>query len=100
MVRDRTSFDEYVTVRSPHLFRLAYLLTRDWQLAEDLLQTALVKVWAAWGRLDGGSPDGYVRRVLVTTHLSWRRRRWTGEIATGTLPDPSTPDGTDAVDER
>jgi RNA polymerase sigma-70 factor (sigma-E family) len=103
-VRDRTSFDEYVTARSPHLLRLAYLLTRDWQLAEDLLQTALVKTWSAWNRLDAGSPDGYVRRVLVTTHLSWRRRRWIGEIATGSLPDhpadPHTPDGTDAVDER
>lgn len=100
-MRDRTSFDEYVTVRSPQLLRLAYLLTRDWQLAEDLLQTALVKTWSAWGRLDAGSPDGYVRRVLVTTHLSWRRRRWVGEIATGTLPDhPDAADGTDAVDER
>jgi DNA-directed RNA polymerase specialized sigma24 family protein len=82
-VRDRTSFDEYVTARSPHLLRLAYLLARDWQLAEDLLQTALVQ---------------------VSTHLSWRRRRWIGEIATGNLPDhpvgPHTPDGTDAVDER
>lgn len=100
-MRDRTSFDEYVIVRSPHLLRLAYLLTRDWQLAEDLLQTALVKTWSAWGRLDAGSPDGYVRRVLVTTHLSWRRRRWVGEIATGNLPDhPHAADGTDAVDER
>jgi len=103
-VRDRTGFDEYVTARSPHLLRLAYLLTRDWQIAEDLVQTALVKAWSAWDRLDAGSPDGYVRRVIVTTHLSWRRRRWTGEIAVGDLVDhvaaPRTPDRTSAVDER
>ena len=78
VVRDQASFDEYVTARSPHLLRFAFLLTRDWQLAEDLLQTVLVKTWSAWNRLDAGSPDGYVRRVLVTTHLSWRRRRVAG----------------------
>lgn len=103
-MRDRTGFDEYVRARSPHLLRLGYLLTRDWQVAEDLVQTALVKAWAAWDRLDSGSPDGYVRRVLVTTHLSWRRRRWIGEVAAGDLVDhaasPRTPDQTSAVDER
>lgn len=103
-MRDRTGFDEYVTARSPHLLRLAYLLTRDWQAAEDLVQTALVKVWSAWDRLDTGSPDGYVRRAIVTTHLSWRRRRWIGEIATGDLEDHAgsqhTTDQMSVVDER
>jgi RNA polymerase sigma-70 factor (sigma-E family) len=103
-VRDRTGFDEYVVARSSHLLRLAFLLTRNWQTAEDLLQTVLVKVWSAWDRLDAGNPDGYVRRVLMTTYLSWRRRRWTGEIAGGDLSDHAAglqmPDQMSAVDER
>jgi len=103
-VRDGTDFDEYVNARSPHLLRLAYLLTRDWQTAEDLLQTTLVKVWSAWGRLDAGSPDGYVRQVMVRTHLSWRRRRWIGEVASGDLAERAAgrpaPDQMSAVDER
>jgi RNA polymerase sigma-70 factor (sigma-E family) len=103
-VRDRSGFDEYVIARSPHLLRLAYLLTRNWQTAEDLLQTALVKVWSAWDRLDTATPDAYVRRVVMTTHLSWRRRRWTGEIAAGDLTDHEVslqvPDQMRSVDER
>jgi DNA-directed RNA polymerase specialized sigma24 family protein len=38
------------------------LLTRDRGHAEDLLQTALVKAYRRWGRIDG---DPYVRRVPV-----------------------------------
>ncbi|WP_433528921.1 hypothetical protein ACQPYA_21650 [Micromonospora sp. CA-263727] len=30
-------FDEFVVTRSPRLLRTAFLLTRDWALAEDLL---------------------------------------------------------------
>lgn len=103
-MRDRAGFDEYVVARSPHLLRLAFLLTRNWQTAEDLVQTALVKVWSAWDRLDTTTPDGYVRRVLVTTHLSWRRRRWIGEVASGDLSDHDAslqmPDETRSVDDR
>lgn len=49
---DRAGFDNFVAARSPRLLRVAYLLTRDWNEAEDLPQTALVKAWFAWGRLD------------------------------------------------
>jgi RNA polymerase sigma-70 factor (sigma-E family) len=38
------------------------------------------------GRLDE-DPVRYVRRVLVTTSVSWWRRRWRGEVATGVLPE-------------
>ncbi|MEU1685536.1 SigE family RNA polymerase sigma factor [Micromonospora sp. NPDC005707] len=76
---DRTEYDQFVVDRSPRLLRVAYLLTGDWAAAEDLLQTALVKVWFAWPRVHG-DPDAYVRRTIVNTFISWRRRRWTGEI--------------------
>jgi DNA-directed RNA polymerase specialized sigma24 family protein len=39
-VADRTEFDEFVAARSPHLLRLAYLLTRNVSTAQDLLQDA------------------------------------------------------------
>ena len=81
-------FDEFVVARSPALLRTAYLLTRDRQLAEDLLQTALTKAWFAWRRIDG-DPEPYVRRILVTTSVSWWRRRWTHEMPTGFVPEPA-----------
>jgi len=69
------------------LWRSAWLLTGDDALAEDLLQTALVKAWPHYDRVAAtGSFEAYVRRVLVTTYMSWRGRRWHGEIPTADLP--------------
>ena len=96
---ERVGYDEFVAARSSRLLRLAYLLTRDWALAEDLLQAALVKAWFAWTRLDG-EPEAYVRKVIATTYVSWRRRRWTRELSHGDLPERAAPDGTGAVEDR
>jgi RNA polymerase sigma-70 factor (sigma-E family) len=82
----KETFDDYVVARERHLLRVAYLLTHDVQLAEDLVQTALTRAWFAWGRVEG-DPDPYVRRILVNTFASSRRRRWLGERPTADLPD-------------
>jgi RNA polymerase sigma-70 factor (sigma-E family) len=79
-------FDAFVVARSPALLRTAYLLVRDQSLAEDLLQTSLTKTWFAWSRIHG-DPEPYVRRVMLTTQVSWWRRRWNGEVPTADLPD-------------
>lgn len=83
----REDFDDFVRGRGTALQRTAYLLTGDWALAEDLVQTALARAWPAWGRIRHVDPEGYVRRVLVNTHASWWRRRWRGEVPTLVLPD-------------
>lgn len=93
----RVDFDEFVVARSAALLRTAYLLTRDHQLAEDLLQTSLTKAWFAWGRTHG-NPEAYVRKILVNTYNSWWRRKWNGELATEELPETGVGDGTDSVD--
>jgi RNA polymerase sigma-70 factor (sigma-E family) len=85
-MRERPDYAAYVTERSPRLLRTAYLLCRDWGQAEDLLQTALVKAWRAWGRV-GDDPDRYVYRILVNTHSSWSKRRWRAERPTAAPPD-------------
>ncbi|PRX52656.1 RNA polymerase sigma-70 factor (sigma-E family) [Nonomuraea fuscirosea] len=90
-MRDKADFVAFVEARSPRLLRTAYLLCRDWTQAEDLLQTALVRVWRAWGRV-GEHPDAYVSRVLVNTHLSWRRRLWRRELPTDAPPETVVPD--------
>ena len=89
---DAAEFDAFVVARSPALLRTAYLLVRDQALAEDLLQTSLTKTWFAWSRING-DPEPYVRRVMVTTNVSWWRRRWNGEVPTADLPD--LPSGTE-----
>ena len=72
---DADDFAEFVAARSGALLRTAYLLTGDHQDAEDLVQTALIKLVPRWGRLR--DPEPYVRRILVHESISrWRRRRW------------------------
>ena len=44
-------FHEFVVHRSPALSRVAYLLTGDHHLAEDLLQIALARAFPRWRRI-------------------------------------------------
>jgi len=99
---DPGEFDAFVVARSKTLLQAAWLLTGDWQLAEDLLQTALAKSYLAWARIrHDGDPEGYVRRVLFTTYITWWRRRWRSETPTSTLPDrPDSRDAFTQVDLR
>ena len=96
------SFETFVRESSPALARLAFLLTGDRQLGEDLVQTALSKVLPHWSRIvAGGDPGPYVRTVMVRTAIGWRRRRWNGEKPANTLPEPTAAsDFSAALDTR
>jgi RNA polymerase sigma-70 factor (sigma-E family) len=94
-------FRQFVAVRSAALLRTAYLLVGDWAHAEDVLQTALTKTYLAWKRLgEIEAVEAYARRVLVTTAMTWWRRRWHGERPTAVMPDRPTGDSTDQHIER
>jgi RNA polymerase sigma-70 factor (sigma-E family) len=81
-------FAQFVEARQRALQRTAWLLTGDWALAEDLVQTALVRSWPRWERIRRrDDPEIYVRRAMVNSWASWRRRRWWGEQPSGDLPD-------------
>ncbi len=45
------SFVEFVAANRTRLFRTAYLLTGDTHRAEDIVQTALTKLYVAWSRV-------------------------------------------------
>jgi RNA polymerase sigma-70 factor (sigma-E family) len=82
------TFDEYVVSRSPALLRFAAALTGDAHLAEDLVQSALVKAHRHWRTVSAADhPDAYVRKVVVTTHISAHRRRRVVEQLTAVLPE-------------
>ena len=95
------SLEAFVAARRRSLLRFAFLLTNDWGHAEDLVQTALVRVLPKWGRIAGGDPEAYVRRVMVTSFISWwRRRSWHEKPVEGvTTPEPAglVEDGTDRL---
>ena len=80
----KVTFDDYVRLRGPALVRLARLIAGDPHLGEDLVQEVLTKAYPRWSRiLAGGRPDVYLRQMLVNAHLSWRRKRSSGEVADG-----------------
>jgi RNA polymerase sigma-70 factor (sigma-E family) len=86
-------FGEYVSARSRALLRTAYLLTGNVADAEDLVQAALAKTFLAWDRIeDRSAVDGYVRRAMVNTHISWWRRRRVEEYPTDEIPDQAVAD--------
>jgi len=84
---DEAFHDFVLDVQRP-LAQTAYLLTGDHGHAQDLVQTALLKAYRNWDKVSrADSPLAYMRRVLVTSHVSWRRRRWTTEQVIETLPE-------------
>ncbi len=96
--RDAVAFSELVATRSAALVRTAYLVVGDHQLAQDLVQEALVKTYVAWPRLrDVSKAEAYARRTIVTTAISWRRRRSFHERPAQTIPEQAQPDRTDAI---
>ncbi|WP_420810546.1 SigE family RNA polymerase sigma factor [Jiangella aurantiaca] len=96
-------FHEYVVTRRQPLLRLAYLLTGDAHLAEDVVQTALLRAFRQWRRVSrADQPDAYVRRMVVNVYIDGKRRRSSTEAPTAPadLPAPAQHDHTDAQAER
>lgn len=79
-------FTTYYAERGARMRAFAYLLCGDWYLAEDLVQTAFVKLYLAWHRVTEQSTlDQYVRQIIVRTLLDERRRPWRRERPTGSI---------------
>jgi DNA-directed RNA polymerase specialized sigma24 family protein len=74
-------FVEFVSVNSARFVRMAELLVDDRDLAEDLLQTSLLKLYRVWGRERRAEPIAYLRRIMMNTRTDWWRRTPTHEPA-------------------
>jgi RNA polymerase sigma-70 factor (sigma-E family) len=79
--RDST-FTQFVDARRAHLRRIAYAICGDWHRADDLVQTALVKLYLAWPRVHrDGREEAYVRTIIVRADVDEHRRPWRRESA-------------------
>ena len=88
-VRDR-EFSEFVAARRTHLRRIAYATCGDWHRADDLVQTALIKLYVAWPRLHrNGRQEAYARTIIVRANIDEHRRAWRREVVG--LPHAETP---------
>jgi RNA polymerase sigma-70 factor (sigma-E family) len=89
---DELEFAEFVRVSQRRLRRLAYLVCGDWHRAEDIVQTALTRLYSRWStirREDG--PDRYAHRAVVNAAIDERRRPFRAREETrGELPDVAT----------
>ncbi len=98
-MRAEQEFTEYVAARWPRLVRSSVLLGCTPAEAEDVAQSALTRCLVGWSKVRRAADrDAYVHRILVNTFVSARRRRWTGELATETLPESDHGDITEGVD--
>ncbi|MEV0200868.1 SigE family RNA polymerase sigma factor [Nonomuraea sp. NPDC050691] len=90
------SFREFMAAHQQSLMRTAYLLTGDAHLAEDLLQSVLIKVLRRWSELAHvASPQAYARKALVNQYISWRRRL----VRTAELPSAEPPERAHSSEE-
>jgi RNA polymerase sigma-70 factor (sigma-E family) len=86
-------YENFVQAQLPRLLRYATMLTGERELAADLVQDVLVKVYRRWSRIsDADHPDRYVLRMVTNGYLSWRHSRAARLIAAGDLPEQARPD--------
>jgi RNA polymerase sigma-70 factor (sigma-E family) len=91
---------DYVRGQWPQLVRYATALCGDPTEAEELVQSALVRVAMRWPFVrDKDNPDAYVRRAIANGYLTaWRRVR-RHEVTVAHLPESAAADRTAGVDD-
>ncbi|WP_109471720.1 SigE family RNA polymerase sigma factor [Ornithinimicrobium cavernae] len=78
---EQGEIEAYVEGAMPRLVGLAYAMTGAKADAEDLVQDTLATVITKWSRIsEAENVDAYVRRTMVNTLISKKRRRWTTEV--------------------
>jgi RNA polymerase sigma-70 factor (sigma-E family) len=86
-------FTDYVSQRRLKLFRAACLLCGDPHLAEDIVQDALARLYAAWPRASRADDiDSYARRTIINSHLNQARRPWRREHVAAEVGERPTAD--------
>ncbi len=80
--------------------RIAYALCGNWNEAEEIAQTAFVRMYAHWSRVRPETAQAYLRTVLTRTFLDSRRRGRAREQAVAEVPDSPVASGEAQVDER
>ncbi|WP_327066711.1 SigE family RNA polymerase sigma factor [Kitasatospora sp. NBC_01250] len=88
-MRNEAEFTAFAEANAIRLRQIAFLMCRDWHLAQDLTQTTLTKMYLAWNRLarQSNDPFGYARKVLLNSLLDHKRLRSSSELTVDQLPD-------------
>jgi RNA polymerase sigma-70 factor (sigma-E family) len=95
-------FRAWATHALTRLRRTGYLLSGDWDLADDLAQETLIRVYSSWSRIrDPGARDAFAATTLVNRYRSHFRRASRREIpqSNDVFPDSAAPT-TEPPDDR
>ena len=97
---DEEGFRAFVAGNQRQLLQLALLLTGDQGAAEDIVQTAFVRLYPVWPRIRDEDPVAYTRRIVVNAnHDRWRRHRGREKL-TDRPPEQEGFDATSVVVDR
>jgi RNA polymerase sigma-70 factor (ECF subfamily) len=99
---DRDAFDLLLTAAIDHLYRIARLILRDYDSAEDAVQEALVRCWRDLPRLrDPDRFDAWLNQLLLHSVTDEaRNRRRAGAIVSVLYNEPAQTDGAGALADR
>jgi DNA-directed RNA polymerase specialized sigma24 family protein len=90
--RTDDDFVDYARVAAPRLRRTAYLLCRDWELAQDFTQTTLAKMYMHWRQIARqDNPHAYAKTVLSRVFFDHQRTRSSKEMVVAEFPDSAAP---------
>jgi RNA polymerase sigma-70 factor (sigma-E family) len=84
---DEAEFTEFVVGASRSLHQLAFLMCGDWHRAEDVVQTALVRMYVRWSNIGRTGVYLYARKAVVSVVRDEARRPWRRERSVDLLPD-------------
>jgi RNA polymerase sigma-70 factor (sigma-E family) len=88
---DEASFEDRVATSGAALLRLAVMLAGEPHLAEDLVQSTLVRAFRKWRQVAAAAhPEAYLKAMVVNEFLSWRRRRASQELPAAVVGDGPT----------
>ena len=99
---DRDAFDLLITATVDHLYRIARLILRDVDRAEDAVQEALVRCWRDLPALrDPDRFDAWLNRLLIrsVTDEARRGRRYAASLAVLRV-EPVQPDSSAELADR
>ncbi|RRS01293.1 SigE family RNA polymerase sigma factor [Glycomyces terrestris] len=98
--QQEAEFRAFTVAHRSALRRQAYLLCGDWFQADDLVQTALIRLFAAWKRVDPGGAPAYARRIVINVFFSHRRLAWVRRERASSETPPARPEAPPDDDGR
>lgn len=94
-------FTEFAIGAYAPLLKTARLMTGDFHTAEDMVQSALERVYVHWNRYGSwDSPHAYTRQVLVNLIVKATRRKWRNEVAHAEPPEVDVSGGMEGTPDR